>query len=463
MATASKTNGSGRPAAIQRALKRAYSGRKATAGTDDTLKIRVCAGTTCNASGRAEISSRPPSRKELEKRGLDRQGRPSWRPAVTASARRAPSWWSTRRASSTRASSRRDIAGIIETSVVGDERRRAAALPRPQDATSPWRTRTTCRSTPSSTAWCAASTATSTRTQHRRLPGPRRLRARWPRCSPTTTPRASSTPSRTAGLRGRGGAGFPAGTKWRSCRANPGERKYVICNGDEGDPGAFMDRCRAGGQPALRDRGHAHRRLRHRSAARRGLRLRAPRVPVRRRPSAAYALEQARERGLLGEQHPRHRLQLRHPHQPGRRRLRLRRVDGAHGLHRGQPRHAARQAHPHGGPRPLRPADQPQQRGDLRQRALDRRQRRGRLPRHGHGDEQGHQDLLAHRQGPERRPRRGAHGRHAARGHLRHRRRHAARPRVQGRAARRPVRRLPAGRGSRHPGRLREPLGQPAP
>ncbi len=45
-----------------------------------------------------------------------------------------------------------------------------------------------------------------------------------------------------AGLRGRGGGGFPTGRKWRTCREAEGEPKYVICNGDEGDPGAFMDR-----------------------------------------------------------------------------------------------------------------------------------------------------------------------------------------------------------------------------
>ncbi|MFC2006483.1 NADH-ubiquinone oxidoreductase-F iron-sulfur binding region domain-containing protein, partial [Chloroflexota bacterium] len=43
-------------------------------------------------------------------------------------------------------------------------------------------------------------------------------------------------------LRGRGGAGFPTGRKWEICRSAPGRPKYVICNGDEGDPGAFMDR-----------------------------------------------------------------------------------------------------------------------------------------------------------------------------------------------------------------------------
>ncbi|MEE8413058.1 MAG: NADH-ubiquinone oxidoreductase-F iron-sulfur binding region domain-containing protein, partial [Dehalococcoidales bacterium] len=45
-----------------------------------------------------------------------------------------------------------------------------------------------------------------------------------------------------SGLRGRGGAGFPTGQKWEFCRNAPGRTKYMICNGDEGDPGAFMDR-----------------------------------------------------------------------------------------------------------------------------------------------------------------------------------------------------------------------------
>ncbi len=45
-----------------------------------------------------------------------------------------------------------------------------------------------------------------------------------------------------SGLRGRGGAGFPTGRKWDLCRKGPTEQKYVICNADEGDPGAFMDR-----------------------------------------------------------------------------------------------------------------------------------------------------------------------------------------------------------------------------
>ena len=47
---------------------------------------------------------------------------------------------------------------------------------------------------------------------------------------------------KTAGLRGRGGAGFPTGMKWEKVRQARDEKKYIICNGDEGDPGAFMDR-----------------------------------------------------------------------------------------------------------------------------------------------------------------------------------------------------------------------------
>lgn len=45
-----------------------------------------------------------------------------------------------------------------------------------------------------------------------------------------------------SGLRGRGGAGFPTGIKWGFARKSPGRQKYIICNADEGDPGAFMDR-----------------------------------------------------------------------------------------------------------------------------------------------------------------------------------------------------------------------------
>ena len=52
-----------------------------------------------------------------------------------------------------------------------------------------------------------------------------------------------------SGLRGRGGGGFPTGAKWESCRKAKGKERFVICNADEGDPGAYMDRSLLEGNP----------------------------------------------------------------------------------------------------------------------------------------------------------------------------------------------------------------------
>ena len=52
-----------------------------------------------------------------------------------------------------------------------------------------------------------------------------------------------------SGLRGRGGAGFPTGMKWNFTYQAKGDKKYVVCNADEGDPGAFMDRSILEGNP----------------------------------------------------------------------------------------------------------------------------------------------------------------------------------------------------------------------
>lgn len=57
-----------------------------------------------------------------------------------------------------------------------------------------------------------------------------------------TPPEEIISQVKESGLRGRGGAGFPTGRKWEICRQAEGDDKYVICNADEGDPGAFMDR-----------------------------------------------------------------------------------------------------------------------------------------------------------------------------------------------------------------------------
>jgi len=56
---------------------------------------------------------------------------------------------------------------------------------------------------------------------------------------------------KASGLRGRGGGGYPTGRKWEQCRNAPGEHRYVICNADEGDPGAYMDRGLLEGNPHL--------------------------------------------------------------------------------------------------------------------------------------------------------------------------------------------------------------------
>lgn len=63
------------------------------------------------------------------------------------------------------------------------------------------------------------------------------------------TPDEVITEVEKSGLRGRGGAGFPTGSKWRTCSKYDNYPKYVVCNGDEGDPGAFMDRSIMEGDP----------------------------------------------------------------------------------------------------------------------------------------------------------------------------------------------------------------------
>jgi NADP-reducing hydrogenase subunit HndC len=63
------------------------------------------------------------------------------------------------------------------------------------------------------------------------------------------TPEEVVAEVKESGLRGRGGAGFPTGLKWELTRKTPGDKKYVICNADEGDPGAFMDRSLLEGDP----------------------------------------------------------------------------------------------------------------------------------------------------------------------------------------------------------------------
>ena len=101
-----------------------------------------------------------------------------------------------------------------------------------------------------------------------------------------------------ANLRGRGGAGFPAGLKWQYCRQEPAEPKYIICNADEGDPGAYMDRSLLEGNPHLIIEGMII--GGYAIGAKEGIiyvRTEYPRAVKH----TQIALEQAREHGFLGE------------------------------------------------------------------------------------------------------------------------------------------------------------------
>jgi NADH:ubiquinone oxidoreductase subunit F (NADH-binding)/(2Fe-2S) ferredoxin len=100
-----------------------------------------------------------------------------------------------------------------------------------------------------------------------------------------------------SGLRGLGGAGFPTGIKWGACRRAPGEEKYVICNADEGDPGAFQDRSVMEGNPHSVIEGMMC--AAYAIGAKKGffyIRAEYP-LAVKR---LKIALEQARKNGLLG-------------------------------------------------------------------------------------------------------------------------------------------------------------------
>ncbi len=101
-----------------------------------------------------------------------------------------------------------------------------------------------------------------------------------------------------ANLRGRGGAGFPTGIKWETTRNTPGEKKYVIVNADEGDPGAYMDRSILEGNPHLVLEGLAI--GAYAVGAREGYVFVRQEYPLA-LENITEAVEQAREYGLLGK------------------------------------------------------------------------------------------------------------------------------------------------------------------
>ncbi len=114
----------------------------------------------------------------------------------------------------------------------------------------------------------------------------------------TMSPQEVIDEMKASGLRGRGGAGFSTGLKWQFEKNSPGDEKYVICNADEGDPGAFMDRSILEGDPHAIIEGMAI--MAYAVGAHYGyvyVRAEYP-IAVRR---LQIAIEQARENGLLGK------------------------------------------------------------------------------------------------------------------------------------------------------------------
>ena len=118
------------------------------------------------------------------------------------------------------------------------------------------------------------------------------------KCLTEMTPQEVIDEVTKSGLRGRGGAGFPTGVKWGLCAKNEADQKYIICNADEGDPGAFMDRSILEGDPnsiveAMAIGGYA-------IGATKGLVYIRAEYPLA-IDRLKIAIEQAREYGLLGE------------------------------------------------------------------------------------------------------------------------------------------------------------------
>ena len=151
------------------------------------------------------------------------------------------------------------------------------------------------------------------------------------KCVKTMKPAEVTEEVKKSGLRGRGGGGFPTGMKWSFCAATPGKLKYLICNADEGDPGAFMDRSVLEGDPYCVIEGMM--------IAAYAIGCTDGYVYVRAEYPLAIerlqrALDTCYEKGYLGKNIHGMGLRLRHADQEGGRCVRLRRRNSPHGLHR---------------------------------------------------------------------------------------------------------------------------------
>ena len=253
-----------------------------------------------------------------------------------------------------------------------------------------------------------------------------------------------------SGLRGRGGAGYPTGLKWTTVAKAAGDKKYVICNADEGDPGAFMDRSVLESDPYRVLEGMAIAAFAvHANEGYIYCRAEYPLAVARLRT----AIRLAQRAGYLGDNIMdtsfSFNVEIRlgaGAFVCGEETALIASVEGR----RGTPR-----------PRPPFPATEglwgkPTLINNVEiagQRAHDHPRGAGEVRRHRHRQVQGHQGLRPRRPRRQHRPGRGPHGHDPAGDHLRHRRRHHRRPALQGGADRRPVRRLHPGRAPGHAGR----------
>ena len=172
-----------------------------------------------------------------------------------------------------------------------------------------------------------------------------------------------------SGLRGRGGAGFPTGVKWGLVARVEADQKYVICNGDEGDPGAYMDESVMEGDP--------HRVLEGMAIAGYAVGANQGFIYVRGEYPVAIrrlerAIRQAERQGVLGRAHLRHTVPVPDRHSRRRRRLRVRRRDRAHRVHRRRPGRPSSTATLSCRVRTVGQADAHQQCRDVRQRRANR-------------------------------------------------------------------------------------------
>jgi NADH:ubiquinone oxidoreductase subunit F (NADH-binding) len=225
-----------------------------------------------------------------------------------------------------------------------------------------------------------------------------------------------------SGLRGRGGAGFPTGLKWRMTRATPSDQRYIICNGDEGDPGAFMDRGVLESDPHSvlegmiigayamgASVGYFYIRAEYPLAVER----------IERAIKQAYANRAFSGKNILGTH-----FSLDAGNPARRRRLRLRRGDRAHRLHRGQARHPDPRPPYPSVQRPLGQAHLHQQRRNPGQRAPPFHQKGGAwFASIGIGKSKGTKVFAVTGKVRQRPAGRGAHGHDPPRDRLRHLRR----------------------------------------